>query len=89
MSRALTLPACAVLLLVSLPAAAQSLLSEDGESGGLGAGIVSMGALLSEGFQIMSSSPSGDGFVVFLQNGRQAYACEVDTVSASRCGEIE
>ncbi|MEM9106151.1 MAG: hypothetical protein AAGC96_10905 [Pseudomonadota bacterium] len=48
----------------------------------------SMQALLRDGFEIKAAAPNGKSFVVFLQKGEKAYACEFVTVTNSRCGEI-
>ncbi len=60
------------------PALAQS-------SGGEG---VSMQTLLKRGYEIKAAAPNGAQYVVFLQKGNSAYACEFVTITNSRCGSI-
>ena len=48
----------------------------------------SIEALLKDGFEIKAAAPNGKTFVVFLQKGEEAYACEFVTVTNSRCGAI-
>ncbi len=48
----------------------------------------SIEALLRDGFEIKAAAPNGKTFVVFLQKGEEAYACEFVTVTNSRCGAI-
>jgi len=48
----------------------------------------SIKALLNDGFEIKAAVPNGKTFVVFLQKGEEAYACEFVTVTNSRCGAI-
>ena len=48
----------------------------------------SIDALLRDGFEIKAAAPNGKSFVVFLQKGEEAYACEFVTVTNSRCGAI-
>ena len=49
---------------------------------------VSMGQLLSEGFEIKAAVPNGKSFVVFLQKDSTGYACEMAALSRSVCGKI-
>lgn len=37
----------------------------------------------------MVSAADDDRYVAFFQNGQQAYACEMEPVSTSRCGKID
>jgi hypothetical protein len=60
-----------------------------GGSSGSAAANMPMGELIADGYEIKASSPSGNKFVVFLQKGEQAYACEFVTLTNSRCGAIE
>ena len=48
----------------------------------------SMKALLERGFEIRAAAPNGSQYVVFLQKGKAAYACEFKTLTSSRCGAI-
>lgn len=48
----------------------------------------SIQALLNDGFEIKAAAPNGKSFVLFLQKGEEAYACEFVTVTSSRCGAI-
>mgnify|MGYP001824225154 FL=1 len=48
----------------------------------------SIEAMLRDGFEIKAAAPNGKTFVVFLQKGEEAYACEFVTVTNSRCGAI-
>ncbi|MCY6380456.1 hypothetical protein OQ273_06685 [Hoeflea prorocentri] len=49
---------------------------------------VSMRTLLQRGFEIKAAAPNGSQYVVFLQKGKAAYACEFKTLTSSRCGAI-
>lgn len=48
----------------------------------------SMGELLSKGYQIKAAVPNGGKFVVFMQKDQSAYACEMQSLTASRCGTL-
>jgi len=48
----------------------------------------SMGELLSKGYQIKAAVPNGSKFVVFMQKDQSAYACEMQSLTASRCGTL-
>ena len=48
----------------------------------------SMGELLSKGYEIKAAVPNGGKFVVFLQKDQSAYACEMQSLTASRCGTL-
>jgi hypothetical protein len=48
----------------------------------------SMGELLSQGYQIKAAVPNGSKFVVFMQKDQSAYACEMQSLTASRCGTL-
>uniref|UniRef100_UPI003F21A137 hypothetical protein n=1 Tax=Rhizobium sp. F40D2 TaxID=3453141 RepID=UPI003F21A137 len=48
----------------------------------------SMGDLLSKGYQIKAAIPNGRKFVVFMQKDQSAYACEMQSLTASRCGTL-
>ncbi|GAA3076813.1 hypothetical protein GCM10010520_24850 [Rhizobium viscosum] len=48
----------------------------------------SMGDLLSKGYQIKAAVPNGGKFVVFMQKDQSAYACEMQSLTASRCGTL-
>lgn len=48
----------------------------------------SMKSLLQRGFEIRAAVPNGSQYVVFLQKGKAAYACEFKTLTSSRCGAI-
>jgi hypothetical protein len=60
----------------------------DGAISTQGGGSRSMKDLLSEGYEIKSSVPSGTKFIVFMQKDKSAYACEFVTLTRSRCGSI-
>jgi hypothetical protein len=47
-----------------------------------------MGDLLSKGYQIKAAVPNGGKFVVFMQKDQSAYACEMQSLTASRCGTL-
>jgi hypothetical protein len=49
---------------------------------------VSMKTLLQQGYEIRAAAPNGSQYVVFLQKGKSAYACEFVTLTTSRCGSI-
>ncbi|MCQ1850350.1 hypothetical protein [Neorhizobium galegae] len=51
-------------------------------------GSKSMRDLLSEGYEIKTSVPSGTKFIVFMQKDKSAYACEFVSLTNSRCGSI-
>ncbi|WP_454849026.1 hypothetical protein [Rhizobium binxianense] len=88
----------------SLPLAAVLILSASGafaqDAGGFGqplgqkeaaapaAGQSSMGELLSKGYQIKAAVPNGGKFVVFMQKDQSAYACEMQSLTSSRCGTL-
>ncbi|WP_442190830.1 hypothetical protein, partial [Rhizobium leguminosarum] len=46
----------------------------------------SMGELLSKGYQIKAAIPNGSKLVVFMQKDQSAYDCEMQSLTASRCG---
>lgn len=48
----------------------------------------SMGELLSKGYQIKAAVPNGGKFVVFMQKDQSAYVCEMQSLTASRCGTL-
>ncbi|KAF5882826.1 hypothetical protein [Rhizobium sp. PEPV16] len=48
----------------------------------------SMGELLSKGYQIKAAISNGSKFVVFMQKDQSAYACEMQSLTASRCGTL-
>jgi hypothetical protein len=48
----------------------------------------SMGDLLSKGYQIKAAVSNGGKFVVFMQKDQSAYACEMQSLTASRCGTL-
>ena len=48
----------------------------------------SMGELLSKGYEIKAAVPNGGKFVVFMQKDQSAYACEMQSLTASRCGTL-
>jgi len=51
-------------------------------------GRAAMGELLSKGYQIKAAVPNGKKFVVFLQKDQSAYACEMQSLTASQCGPL-
>ncbi|PKA41088.1 hypothetical protein [Rhizobium sullae] len=51
-------------------------------------GQASMGELLSRGYEIKAAVPNGNKFVVFMQKDQSAYACEMQSLTASRCGTL-
>jgi hypothetical protein len=86
------LPLAAALLLLASAALAQ-------EAGKLGTPLgheeaqqpaeqSSMGELLSKGYEIKAAVPNGGKFVVFMQKDQSAYACEMQSLTASRCGTL-
>lgn len=54
-------------------------------SGGSGETVKS---LLKKGYEIKATAPNGNKYVLFMQKGEAAYACEFVTVTSSRCGAI-
>ncbi|MGO7675851.1 hypothetical protein ACC685_39530, partial [Rhizobium ruizarguesonis] len=48
----------------------------------------SLGELLSKGYQIKAAIPNCSKFVVFMQKDQSAYACEMQSLTASRCGTL-
>ncbi|WP_337270812.1 hypothetical protein [Oryzifoliimicrobium ureilyticus] len=50
--------------------------------------VATMSELLAGGYQIKAAIPNGSKFVIFLQKDRSAYACEMQSLTASRCGTI-
>lgn len=48
----------------------------------------SMGDLLSKGYEIKAAVSNGGKFVVFMQKDQSAYACEMQSLTASRCGTL-
>ncbi|NLS03186.1 hypothetical protein HGP14_07350 [Rhizobium sp. P32RR-XVIII] len=48
----------------------------------------SMSVLLSQGYEIKAAVPNGNKFVVFMQKDQSAYACEMQSLTASRCGTL-
>lgn len=88
----------------SLPLAAVLILSASGafaqDAGGFGqplgqrdaaaqaTGQSSMGDLLSRGYQIKAAVPNGGKFLVFMQKDQSAYACEMQSLTTSRCGTL-
>ncbi len=52
-------------------------------------GQASMGELLSRGYEIKAAVPNGNKFVVFMQKDQSAYACEMQSLTASRCGTLK
>jgi hypothetical protein len=48
----------------------------------------SMSVLLSQGYEIKAAVPNGGKFVVFMQKDQSAYACEMQSLAASRCGTL-
>lgn len=50
-----------------------------------GGGSATIQSLLADGYEIKSSSPNGNKFIVFMQKDKTAYACEFATVVNSRC----
>lgn len=64
----------------TMPANAQSV--------GSNSGSVSMASLVAKGYEIKAAVPNGSKYVVFVQKGKSAYACEFVTIKISRCGAI-
>ena len=86
------LPVTAAILLM-----ASGALAQDGQGFGMKLGgkeVVppaqqsSMGELLSKGYEIKAAVPNGGKFVVFMQKDQSAYACEMQSLTASRCGTL-
>ncbi len=78
--------AVAVLLASAVPALAQQSVSSG--SAANTAGGETIGGLVGQGYEIKAAVPNAGKFVVFLQKGDTAYACEFATVSSSRCERI-
>jgi len=51
-------------------------------------GQATIGELVSKGYQIKAAVPNGKKFVVFLQKDQSAYACEMQSLTASQCGTL-
>ena len=56
--------------------------------GTVSGGSKSMKELLTDGYEIKSSTPNGTKFIVFMQKDKSAYACEFVSLTRSRCGAI-
>lgn len=65
-------------------AAAQQQTEASGE-----AGPQTMGALVAQGYEIKAAAPNAGKFVVWVQKGEHAYACDFATVRNARCEEIK
>ena len=86
MIRAITL---AGLFLAAPTAFAQQAATTEQFSGSVvGGGSKTMGALLSEGYEIKASVPNGTKFIVFMQKEKSAYACDFVSITRTRCGSI-
>ncbi|MFW8645583.1 hypothetical protein ACOJBO_38130 [Rhizobium beringeri] len=48
----------------------------------------SMGELLSKGYQIRAAIPNGSKFRSVYAKDQSAYACEMQSLTASRCGTL-
>ncbi|SIP97270.1 hypothetical protein SAMN05880582_101223 [Rhizobium sp. RU20A] len=49
---------------------------------------MTVGVLVSEGYEIRAAVRHGDRTIVFLQKDKSAYACDFATLAQSRCGSI-
>ena len=80
--------AAAVLLAAAsvVPALAQQSTASGNAANASGGETV--GSLVAEGYEIKAAAPNADRFVVFLQKGGTAYACDFVTVRNSRCEQI-
>lgn len=65
-------------------AAAQQKTESSGE-----AGPQTIGALIAQGYEIKAAAPNAGKFVVWVQKGEHAYACDFATVRNARCEEIK
>lgn len=64
-------------------------LAQEGKSPAMGEGSNAIAKLLSQGYEIKASVPNGTTkFILFMQKGTSAYACEFFTVTRSRCESI-
>jgi hypothetical protein len=69
--------------------AASAALAQQQETADRAAGGSAIADLLSKGYEIRAAVPNGTTkFIVFMQKGTSAYACEFFTVTKSRCGSI-
>ncbi|CDZ42944.1 hypothetical protein [Neorhizobium galegae] len=75
-------------ILSGAPAAFAQQAQTDGAISTQGGGSKSMKDLLSDGYEIKTSVPSGTKFIVFMQKDKSAYACEFVSLTRSRCGSI-
>jgi len=53
------------------------------------AGPLTMAALVAQGYEIKAAAPNAGKFVVWVQKGEHAYACDFATVRNARCEEIK
>lgn len=67
---------------------AQTAGNVDSGAGTQSPGILTMKALLAQGYEIKTAVPNGSKFVVFLQKDQSAYACEFVSLTDTRCGAI-
>ena len=79
----------AILLVIAsaTPALAQGSVSSGDPANAHGGDTI--GGLVAEGYEIKAAVPNGGRFVVFLQKGDAAYACDFTAVSSSRCEQIK
>ncbi|MBP2547250.1 hypothetical protein J2858_000143 [Neorhizobium galegae] len=80
--RRLSIALCLVALASSAVAQTVQPSTETGRS------TTTMAELVSREYEIKAAVPNGTKFIVFLQKGTSAYACEFVTLTKSRCGSV-
>jgi hypothetical protein len=77
-------------IIACLVAVAPSALAQTAEqpSTSTGRSTATMAELVSREYEIKAAVPNGTKFIVFLQKGASAYACEFVTLTKSRCGSV-
>jgi hypothetical protein len=80
--RRLSISVCLVALASSAFAQTAQPSTETGRS------TATMAELVSREYEIKAAVPNGTKFIVFLQKGASAYACEFVTLTKSRCGSV-
>lgn len=76
-----------VLVILALVVAPAAFAQQEADSASKG-GTSTMKDLLAKGFEIKAAAPNGAKYIVFLQKGTEAYACEFVTLTNSRCGSV-
>ena len=80
---------CRLILTAFALLAASAALAQERASPDAIKGSSTIADLLSKGFEIKAAVPNGTTkFIVFMQKGNSAYACEFLTVTKTRCGTL-